>query len=56
MSAGSDRALPSILGGVAGALGGGWLGNYITFKTMANNRGVDSSYGLRHLTPLGMPA
>ena len=56
MSAGSDRALHSILGGVAGALGGGWLGNYITFKTMANNRGVDSSYGLRHLTPLGMPA
>lgn len=51
-----NSALGTTIGAITGALGGGWLGNYLTFKCMANNRGVDSSYGLRHLTPLGMPA
>lgn len=43
----------SDIGALAGALGGSLLGHYITFKTMANNRGVDSDYDIRHLPFLG---
>lgn len=51
-----DRALGAGIGAFAGLLGGGWLGNYLTFKHMAHNRNVDSDYSWRHLTPFGMPA
>lgn len=35
--------------GVVGGLGGSLLGRYLTFKTMAKNRKVDSSFRPRHL-------
>ena len=41
------------LGALVGALGGGLLGQYITFKTMAKNRDVDDTYDVRHLPFLG---
>lgn len=50
------KLIGSIAGGVTGALGGGWLGNYLTFKAMTKLRGVDSNYKLRHMTPMGIPA
>lgn len=52
----SDSILGKGLGTAIGALGGGLLGEYITFKTMANNRGVDDTYAARHLPIIGRGA
>lgn len=52
----NDSIAGRSLGAVIGALGGGLLGEYITFKTMANNRGVDSTYAARHLPLIGRGA
>lgn len=53
LSGKNDPILGKGLGAALGTLGGGLLGHYITFKTMANNRGVDSDYDIRHLPFLG---
>lgn len=46
-----DHSVPGLSLMLGGVLGGGLLGNYITFKTMAKNRNVDSDYSFRHLLP-----
>lgn len=46
-------AIGTGLGAAIGALGGSLLGQYITFKTMAKNRGVDDEYDVRHLPIVG---
>lgn len=43
-------------GAALGALGGFGLGNYLTFKAMAKNRGVDDTYSLRHIPIIGKGA
>lgn len=51
-----DSSLVKSLGTAIGALGGGLLGQYVTFKTMAKNRDVDDTYAVRHLPIIGKGA
>lgn len=53
MNSNKATGLGTAIGGLAGALGGSLLGHYITFKTMAKNRGVDDTYDIRHLPIAG---
>lgn len=46
-----QHSLPGVGMMMGGILGGGLLGNYLTFKTMAKNRKVDADYSFRHLLP-----